>query len=104
MPISATVAALEANQPEAAASIARLGIAFHPSCAGLHRTLGAALYRSGKYPSSQVALQQALSLDNSSALSYFLMGCVSEKLGDAEAAESHFARASELDPALADRE
>ena len=99
--ISATVAALEANQPETAASIARLGIAFHPSCAGLHRTLGAALYRTGKYASSQVALQQALSLDNSSALSYFLMGCVSEKLGDAEAAQSHFARAAELDPSLA---
>ncbi len=104
IPISATVAALEANQPETAASIARLGIAFHPSCAGLHRTLGAALYRTGNYPSSQVALQQALSLDNSSALSYFLMGCVSEKLGDAEAAEAHFARATELDPTIAEGE
>jgi tetratricopeptide (TPR) repeat protein len=104
IPISATVAALEANQPETAASIARLGIAFHPSCAGLHRTLGAALYRTGNYASSQVALQQALSLDNSSALSYFLMGCVSEKLGDAEAAESHFARATELDPTIAEGE
>jgi Tfp pilus assembly protein PilF len=101
IPISATVAALEANQPETAASIARLGIAFHPSCAGLHLNLGAALYRNGKYPSSQVALQQALSLDNTSALAYFLMGCVSEKLGDAEAAESHFRRAAELDPNLA---
>lgn len=104
IPISATVSALEANQPEAAASIARLGIAFHPSCAGLHRTLGAALYRSGSYSSSQVALQQALSLDNSSALSYFLMGCVSEKLGDIKAAEAHFAQATELDPTFADCE
>lgn len=104
IPISATVAALEANQPETAASIARLGIAFHPSCAGLHRTLGAALYRTGKYASSQVALQQALSLDNSSALSYFLMGCVSDKLGDAEAAQTHFARATELDPTIAEGE
>ena len=102
IPITATVAALEANQAEMAASIARLGIAFHPSSAGLHRTLGAALYRSGNYSSSQVALQQALSLDNSSALSYFLMGCVSEKLGDTEAAETHFARAAELDPTIAD--
>ena len=101
IPISATVAALEANQPATAVSIARRGIASHPTCAGLHRTLGAALYRIGDYKSSQVALQQALSLDNSSALSYFLMGCVSEKLGDAEAAESHFARATELDPTIA---
>ncbi len=104
IPISATVAAMEANQPEAAASIARLGIAFHPSCAGLHRNLGAALYRSGNYSSSQVALQQALSLDNTSPLAYFLMGSVSEKLGDTEAAQSHFARAAELDPNLADGE
>ena len=102
--IMATVAALEANQPETAASIARLGIAYHPRCAALHRSLGAALYRMEKYASSQVALQQALSLDNSSALSYFLMGCVSEKLGDAEEAESHFRRATELDPTLADGE
>lgn len=101
IPISATVAALEADRPETAASIARLGIAFHPSSAGLYRTLGAALYRSGNYSSSQVALQQALSLDNSSALAYFLMGRVSEKLGDTEAAQSHFARANELDPNLA---
>jgi len=101
IPISATVAALEADRPETAASIARLGIAFHPSSAGLYRTLGAALYRSGDYSSSQVALQQALSLDNSSALAYFLMGRVSEKLGDTEAAQSHFARANELDPNLA---
>ena len=104
IPISATVAALEANQPETAASIARLGIAFHPTSAGLHRTLGAALYRTGKYASSQVALQQALSLDNSSALSYFLMGCVSDKLGDPEAAQAHFARATELDPTIAEGE
>ena len=102
--VMATVAALEANQSETAASIARLGIAYHPACAALHRSLGAALYRMGKYASSQVALQQALSLDNSSALSYFLMGCVSEKLGDAEAAESHFRRATELDPTLASGE
>ncbi len=102
IPISAAVAALEANQPETAASIARLGIAFHPSCAGLHRTLGAALYRTGNFASSQVALQQALSLDNTAALSYFLLGCVSEKLGDTEAAQAHFAHATQLDPSLAD--
>ena len=100
IPISATMAALEADQPETAASIARLGIAFHPSSADLHRTLGAALYRQGSYASSQVALQQALSLDKSSALSYFLLGCVSEELGDAEGAEAHFARAVELDPTI----
>ncbi len=104
IPISAAVVALESNQPETAASIARLGIAFHPSCAGLHRTLGAALYRTGDYASSQVALQQALSLDNTAALSYFLMGCVSEKLGDTEAAHTNYARATELDPSLADGE
>ncbi|MHB8903097.1 MAG: tetratricopeptide repeat protein [Thermoguttaceae bacterium] len=102
--ISAAVAALEANQAETSASIARLGIAFHPSCAGLHRTLGAALYRTGNYRSSQVALQEALSLDKSAALSYFLMGCVLEKLGDTESARAQMARAAELDPSLANRE
>jgi Tfp pilus assembly protein PilF len=104
IPISAAVTALEKDQPAMAASIARLGIAFHPASAGLHRALGAALYRKGSYPSSQVALQQSLSLDNSSALSYFLMGCVSDKLGDAEAAQAHFAHAAELDPTVVDHE
>ncbi len=46
--------------------------------------LGAAYYRTGDYKSSQVALQQALSLDKSSALSYLLMGCTLAKLGQNE--------------------
>ena len=59
--------------------------------------LGAAYYRSGDYQSSQVALQQALSLDKSSALAYLLMGCTLAKLGQQQAADDHFRRPP-LDP------
>ena len=71
--------------------------------AGVQRTLGAAYYRTGDYRSSQVALQQALSLDKSSPLSYFLMGCTLVKLGRSEAAAMHFRQAGMLDPRYAVR-
>jgi len=66
--------------------------------AAIYRMLGVAYYRLGDFKSSQVALQQALSLDKSSALSYFLMGCTLAKLGQAEPAEAHFQQAKALDP------
>jgi len=95
--ISASTAALRHNYPDLAIELIvpaerRLG-----DSAVLKRVLGAAYYRLGDYRSSQVALQQALSLDKSSALAYFLMGCTLARLGQAESAEAHFRQAQALD-------
>ena len=69
-----------------------------PKSAEAFRILGTAQYRLGRYRAAQSALATALSLDNSSGLSYFLMGCTLNKLGKPDAAAGQFARAAELDP------
>ncbi|MEN6450449.1 MAG: tetratricopeptide repeat protein [Thermoguttaceae bacterium] len=98
IPLSAAAAALRANRPEMAVELLAAAAKQFPTCAAIHRMLGAAYYRAGDYPSSQLALQQALSLDKSSALSYLLMGCTLAKLGQQQAAENHFRQARTLDP------
>jgi tetratricopeptide (TPR) repeat protein len=97
IPISAAVLALQHNRPDMAIEVVERSLKALPKSAALHRILGAAYYRQGDYPASQSALQQALSLDKSSALSYFLMGCTLAKLGQAEAAETHFRQAQAID-------
>ena len=89
---------LRANQPKVAVELLTPAAKQFPNSAAVHRMLGVAHYRMGDYKSSQVALQQALSLDKSSALSYLLMGCTLAKLGQKEAAEAHFRQARTLDP------
>jgi tetratricopeptide (TPR) repeat protein len=96
--ISAAAAALRAQQPALAVELLVPAAKQFSSSAAVHRMLGAAYYRTGDYKSSQVALQQALSLDKSSALSYLLMGYTLAKLGRNDAAEAHFRQASTLDP------
>ena len=98
IPISAAALALRANHPEVAVELLTPAAKQFSKSAGVFRMLGAAQYRMGDYKSSQVALQQALSLDKSSALSYLLMGCTLAKLGQAEAAETHFREARALAP------
>jgi tetratricopeptide (TPR) repeat protein len=96
--IDAATAALGRNQPRLAIDLLSPAAKQFATSAAVQRILGVAYYRSGDYPSSQVALRQALSLDKSSALSYFLMGCTLTKLGQLEAAETHFRQAQALDP------
>jgi tetratricopeptide (TPR) repeat protein len=97
IPISAAVSALRRNQPDVAVALLEPSLKRFAESAALRRILGAAYYRLGDYESSQVVLQQALSLDKSSALSYFLMGCTLAKLGQTAAAETHFRQARRLD-------
>ena len=101
IPTMAAVSALQLNRPDVAVSIAKEATARFPGYAALHRVLGVACYRSGDYEFSQVVLQQALSLDNTNALTYFLQGCTLSKLGKTEAAEAHFSQAAKLDPRYA---
>jgi Tfp pilus assembly protein PilF len=60
-----------------------------------------AYYRGGDVASSQRAFEEALRLDSSSGLSYFLMGCALAKLGQVDAAENHFRQARSIDPRYA---
>jgi tetratricopeptide (TPR) repeat protein len=96
--ISTAAIALKYNQPDLAIELLQPAAKRFARSAPLQRILGVAYYRLGEYPSSQVALQQALSLDKSSALSYFLMGCTLRRLGERESAEAHFRQAQALDP------
>jgi len=90
--------ALRSDRPQEAVEVATAALTRHPKSATLYRVLGASQYRLGKYASAQVAIAQALSLDNSDALAYFLMGSTLARLGQTEAAERQFAEAARLDP------
>jgi tetratricopeptide (TPR) repeat protein len=96
--IVAAGAALRTNHPEMAVELLVPAAKHFSKSAAIYRMLGVAYYRLGDFQSSEVALQQALSLDKSSALSYFLMGCTLAKLGQAESADAHFQQARALDP------
>jgi tetratricopeptide (TPR) repeat protein len=90
--------ALRNNRPQDAIDLANGALRRHPKSASLFRVLGAAQYRLGDFSAAQVAIAQALSLDKSDALAYFLMGSTLARLGQAEAAERQFAEAARLDP------
>ncbi len=94
IPVHAAVLALEHNHPQLAVDVLKPATTQFPEAAAVRRTLGAAYYRLGDYSSAQVALRQALSLDNSDGLSYLLMGCTLEKLGQPRAAHLQFERAA----------
>ena len=99
--IEAAVLALRHKQPALAAEMLTPAAKRFPGSAALHRTLGLAQYRSGDYELAQVALEQALSLDNSHALSYFLMGSTLEKLGRSEGAQRFYREAASRDARFA---
>jgi tetratricopeptide (TPR) repeat protein len=103
IPCDAAIQLLQHNQTDAAVDLLRHACHQFPQSVALLRTLATAQYRRGDYESSQVALQQALSLDNNDALAYFLMGAVSEKLGDHEGAARSISRARQLDSTLSAR-
>ena len=104
IPIKAAVFALQHGHPDVAVPVAEKAVAAFGDSAALYRILGTAHYRLGDYKASQLALRQALSLDNSHPLSYFLMGSTLAKLGESQAADRHFRRAKLLDrPAIPPR-
>ncbi|MEX0938169.1 MAG: tetratricopeptide repeat protein [Pirellulales bacterium] len=83
--VSAAVTLLRYAQPDAAADVAALALERFPRSAALHRVLGVAHYRRGDFVSSQVALQQALSLDSGNPLTYFLLDRATEQLRSRQA-------------------
>lgn len=97
VPMAAAAAALKANQPDMASELLEPAQSRFPDAAPIKRLLAVARYRLGDYASSEVLLQQALSLDNTDALSYFFLGCTLEKLGRSDEAQRQFAQARVLE-------
>ncbi len=96
--LSAATAALRYEQPELAVQLLKAAAARFPQHAVIHQTLGLACYRLADYSAAQDALNRALSLDKSNALSYFLMGCTLAKTGQTDTAEHYLRQAEALDP------
>jgi tetratricopeptide (TPR) repeat protein len=97
-PLERAVVALAADDTAGAIELASRGLAATPERAvALYRVLGTAHYRRGEYQAAQGALAQALSLDKSDALTYFLMGSVLDKLNDHDGAGRCYAEAARLD-------
>ncbi|MCH8922099.1 MAG: tetratricopeptide repeat protein [Planctomycetes bacterium] len=95
--VESAVDALQSNQPEAALDVLRPALSRFPDSAALWRTLGAAHHQRGDFQAAQSALRQALSLDNSSPLAYFLLGQSLQRLGHDEQARRCFGAAADLD-------
>jgi tetratricopeptide (TPR) repeat protein len=96
--LSAAAGALRSNRPDVVVELLTPVEKQFSNSAALKRALGTAYYRLGNYRAAEVSLQQALSLDKSSALAYFLMGCTLAKLGQPAAADEHLRQAQLLDP------
>jgi uncharacterized protein HemY len=101
--LGASIEALKLEQPELAFELASAAVKRFPRSAGLHRVRGMAAYRLGRYAEAEAALRQSLSLDNSQALSYFLLGSALDRLGKTEQAQRYRSEAARLDARYASR-
>jgi predicted Zn-dependent protease len=101
--VTASIAALKLEQPELALELSAAGAASFPRSAALHRIRGMAAYRLGKYAEAESSLRQSLNLDNSQALSYFLLGSAQSRLGKTEEAKRNLREAARLDARYAQR-
>ena len=97
MAVRIVVTALRHEEPEYSIQRAQRALLHYPESAGLYRSLGAAQYRLGRFAEARQALEHALVLDNSSGLTYFLMGCTLSKLGDTASASHHYRQAQQRD-------
>ena len=95
--VVASIEALKLEQPALAYELSKEGTQRFPESAGLHRVQALAAYRLGRYEEAEAAVRQSLSLDNSQALSYFLLGSVCERRGDRASAARYRAEAARLD-------
>ncbi len=95
--LAASIAALKQEQSALSYELASHAVARFPQSAGLHRVRGLAAYRMRRYADAEAALRKSLSLDNSQALSYFLLGSALEHLGRAEEGARYRSEAARLD-------
>ncbi len=103
IPLTAAVYALKHQQAKMALDLLAPAAQRFPTSAAVFRCLGTAHLQTGDYPAAEKDLEQALVLDKSSALTYFLLGCTRMKLRQIEAADANFRQAESLDPRYAVR-
>ncbi len=99
--IDDAVEAMKRNRPDEAIALIEPVLSDHPQSAALYRTLGMARFRQADYAGALTDLERSVELDKTHALSYFLMGCTLQKLGQPEAAETRFRQAQAIDPRYA---
>lgn len=97
IPLAASVHLLRMEQSDAAIVLLEAAAERLPRTAAILRGLGAAYLQAGDLPAAQVVLQQALSLDSTDALSYFLTGQVLHLQGRVAEARQALRAAAELD-------
>jgi Flp pilus assembly protein TadD len=95
--IALAVAALRQDQPSWAIQVLRTYQSPDSASAAYRRALGTAYYHSGDYTAAEAQLRQSLILDNRSALSYFLLGCILSRQQRQAEAETHLRQAALLD-------
>jgi predicted Zn-dependent protease len=95
--LAASIAALKLEQSALSYELASHAVRRFPTSAALHRVRGLAAYRMRRYSDAEGALRQSLSLDNSQALSYFLLGSALEHLGKTEEGARYRSEAARLD-------
>lgn len=98
IPHKTASALLRSHQSAFATEILEPSLAHHPYDAALLRLYGAALIELGRPNEAQTPLSLSLSLDNRSALTYFLLAESTEAAGDTVAAAPLYERAAQLDP------
>jgi len=96
--VAAACVALEHNRPELAIELLGQTTGTWRNSTAVCQTLATAYYRRGEYEAARAILQHALTLDCSSALTHYLMGCTLIKLGERDGAESHLREAERLKP------
>jgi Flp pilus assembly protein TadD len=92
------VTALRHNEPSWAIEVLQSLSTDQPLSAPYCRTWGTACYVAGDYAAAEQQLRQSLVLDNTSALSYFLLGCTLSRQGRRAEAEPLLQEARRLDP------
>ena len=103
IPIASCVYLIRLGRFKGAVILAETALHRFKGSPSLLRILGTAHLLGGDFHQSQVACQQALSLDKSSALSYFLLGCTLLQLGQTDQADWHFQQAQRLDPRFSEQ-
>ncbi|MCL6504222.1 MAG: tetratricopeptide repeat protein [Pirellulales bacterium] len=95
--IAAAILAIRHNQPRLAVEQLESLPAAAADSVAVQQALGIAWYRLGDEARAEAAFRRAVALDNSVALSYFLLGCTLGRRGAADEADLALAQAARLD-------
>ena len=103
IPLAASIHLLRMEKPDAAIVLLEAAAERLPKTSAILRGLGAAYLQAGDLQAAQVVLQQAISLDSSDALAYFLVGQVLQLQGRTADASAAMRTAAQLDPRYGDQ-